>query len=69
MSAALDLPVLGPSLVEETSVSLAEILTALSFALDMTEDAVPGHALRSCLLGMRLGQELGLSAKYMSSLY
>ncbi|HEV2215752.1 MAG TPA: HD domain-containing phosphohydrolase [Terracidiphilus sp.] len=69
MSAALDLPILGPSLVEETSVSLAEILTALSFALDLTEGAVPGHALRSCLIGMRLGQELGLSAKYMSSLY
>jgi len=51
------------------NVSLAEILSALSFALDLTEGAVPGHALRSCLLGMRLGHELGLDASRMSSLY
>jgi putative nucleotidyltransferase with HDIG domain len=50
-------------------VTLAEILSALSFALDLTEDAVPGHALRSCLLGMRLGKELGLDSSRMSDLY
>ena len=51
------------------AVSLAEILSALSFALDLTEGAVPGHALRSCLLGMRLGKEFGLDATRMASLY
>jgi putative nucleotidyltransferase with HDIG domain len=51
------------------SISLAEILSALSFALDLTEGAVPGHALRSCLLGMRLGKELGLDASQMTNLY
>ncbi|MGA8108830.1 MAG: HD domain-containing phosphohydrolase [Acidobacteriaceae bacterium] len=50
-------------------ISLAEILSALSFALDLTEGAVPGHALRSCLLGMRLGQELGLTRAQRASLY
>jgi putative nucleotidyltransferase with HDIG domain len=50
-------------------ISLAEILSALSFALDLTEGAVPGHALRSCLLGMRLGKRLGLAAPRMNSLY
>jgi putative nucleotidyltransferase with HDIG domain len=50
-------------------ISLAEILSALSFALDLTEDAVPGHALRTCLLGMRLGKELGLEPGQMASLY
>jgi putative nucleotidyltransferase with HDIG domain len=50
-------------------ISLPEILSALSFALDLTEGAVPGHAMRSCLLGMRLAGELGLPAGEMASLY
>ncbi|MGH9639235.1 MAG: HD-GYP domain-containing protein [Bryobacteraceae bacterium] len=41
----------------------------MSFALDLTEGAVPGHALRSCLLGMRLGLELGLSDVELADLY
>ena len=53
----------------KSGVSLAEILSALSFALDLTEGAVPGHALRSCLLGMRLGHQLGLPTEQMTSLY
>ena len=44
----------------ESGIPVAEIVSALSFALDLTEDAVPGHALRSCLLGMRLAHSLGL---------
>ena len=50
-------------------ITFSEILSALSFAIDLTEDAVPGHALRSCLLGMRLGRALGLSAKDLAPLY
>ena len=53
----------------KSGVSLAEILSALSFALDLTEGAVPGHALRSCLLGMRLGHQLGLPTEQMTGLY
>jgi HD-GYP domain-containing protein (c-di-GMP phosphodiesterase class II) len=49
--------------------TLAEIISALSFALDLTEGAVPGHALRCCLLGMRLGKELGFSDSELSDLY
>lgn len=49
--------------------SLPELLSALSFALDLTEGAVPGHALRSCLLGMRLGTELGFTPAVMADLY
>ena len=58
--------------VQETgvrAVSLAEILSALSFALDLTEGAVPGHALRSCVLGMRLAEELDLPDSQRASLY
>lgn len=49
--------------------SLAEIISALSFALDLTEGAVPGHALRSCLLAMRIGTELRLSDSMLADLY
>lgn len=52
-----------------TSVSLSEIISALSFALDLTEGAVQGHALRSCLLGMRLAQEIGLPEEQRGPLY
>ena len=50
-------------------ISLSEILSALSFALDLTEGAVPGHALRCCLLGMRLADEAQISAEDRCSLY
>ena len=50
-------------------VALSEIVSALSFALDLTEDAVPGHAVRSCLLGMRIGSALGLGETELCDLY
>jgi len=49
--------------------SQAEIISALSFGLDLTEGAIPGHALRCCLLGMRLGGELGFSDVELGDLY
>ncbi len=49
--------------------SLAEILGALSYALDLTSGQALGHAQRTCLIGMRLGQEIGLPAAQSSSLY
>jgi putative nucleotidyltransferase with HDIG domain len=58
-----------PARYVQRHLSLAEILSALSFALDLTEGAMPGHALRSCLLGMRLARELGLPGHRMASLY
>jgi len=58
-----------PAAVDSRSPSLAEIISALSFALDLTEGAVPGHALRCCLLGMRLGSELGFSDIQLADLY
>lgn len=49
--------------------ALSEVVSALSFALDLTEDAVPGHAVRSCLLGMRIGNKLGLGETELHDLY
>ncbi len=51
------------------SISLSEIISALSYALELTEGAVQGHALRSCLLGMRIAAEARLSSEQTGSLY
>ena len=51
------------------AVSLSEVISAMTFALDMTEGAVAGHGLRSCLLGMRLADALGLPKEMRVSLY
>jgi len=51
------------------SISLSEIISALSYALDLTEGAVHGHALRSCLLGMRIAADAKLPSAQTSGLY
>jgi putative nucleotidyltransferase with HDIG domain len=48
---------------------LPEIISALSFALDLTEGAVHGHSVRSCLLGMRIAEEMQVDAGEMADLY
>jgi putative nucleotidyltransferase with HDIG domain len=53
----------------EGSISLSEIISALSYALDLTEGAVHGHALRSCLLGMRIAHDARLPADQTNGLY
>ncbi|MDE3054200.1 MAG: HD domain-containing protein, partial [Gemmatimonadota bacterium] len=51
------------------TVSLSEVLSALSHALDLTEGAPMGHTMRTCLIGMRLGREMGLGPADLSALY
>jgi HD-GYP domain-containing protein (c-di-GMP phosphodiesterase class II) len=41
----------------------------MSYALDLTEGQTPGHVLRSCAIGMRLAEGLGLGAQERSALY
>jgi HD domain len=48
---------------------LSEVLSALSHALDITEGQVPGHAERSCLIGMRIAAGLDLDDDTRSSLF
>jgi putative nucleotidyltransferase with HDIG domain len=55
--------------VNVSSIRLSEVVGALSYALDLTEGEPPGHAVRSCLIGMRLAQELGLDAATRSDLF
>ena len=54
---------------DHPSIKLPDIISALSFALDLTEGAIPGHAVRSTLLGMRIGAAVGLSSSLLRSLY
>ena len=51
------------------TIRLSEVVGALSYALDLTEGEPPGHAVRSCLIGMRLAQELELDASTRSDLF
>jgi putative nucleotidyltransferase with HDIG domain len=52
-----------------TLVRRSEILAGLSYALDLTEGQRPGHAVRSCLIGMKIADVLGLRDDERSSLF
>ena len=60
-------PAVAPSC--DDTIPLSEIVSALCFALDLTEGAVPGHALRACLIGLRIGAALSFSPAHLSDLY
>ena len=51
------------------SIRLAEIMGALSHALDMTEGQPAGHCIRCCWVGMQVGQELGFATESLGDLY
>src|ERR1700691_5618655 len=61
-----DLRVKSPYLPE---LRLAELLSALSYALDMVEGQAPGHCVRCCWIGVHIGREIGLSEAEISELY
>lgn len=50
-------------------VSQSEVLSALSYALDLTEGQPEGHTLRSCAIGMRISAEIGLPEEGRAALY
>ena len=52
-----------------STVKLSTVLSAMSYALDLTEGQPQGHAARSCLLGMRLAEALQLSPDERSDLF
>jgi putative nucleotidyltransferase with HDIG domain len=45
------------------------ILAALSYGLDLSGGQPLGHAERTCVIGMRLGQEVGLDDEELADLY
>ena len=64
-------PIPDGSLLTEGAVdfSLAQLLTSLSYALDLTSGQPMGHAQRSCLIGMRLAAQIGMSDDDQAILY
>ncbi len=50
-------------------IRLAEIIEALSHALDLTEGQPPGHCIRCCFIGTRIGKALGLPEEALRDLY
>jgi HD-GYP domain-containing protein (c-di-GMP phosphodiesterase class II) len=48
---------------------LAQLIGALSYALDITEGQPAGHCVRCCWIGMRLGREIGLPEEFLGELY
>jgi len=53
----------------DDDVRMSDVLAAMSAALDLVEGQPDGHAARSCLLGMRIAEELGLDAAARESLF
>jgi HD-GYP domain-containing protein (c-di-GMP phosphodiesterase class II) len=45
----------------EQPLSLVSLLASLSFALDLTEGQPMGHAIRTCVVGLRIAEVIGLS--------
>jgi putative nucleotidyltransferase with HDIG domain len=51
------------------SLRLAEIVSALSYALDLTDGQPAGHSVRCCWIGMHIGPAIGLSTAQLSDLF
>ena len=51
------------------SIRTSELISALSYALDLTEGRSMGHSVRTCVMGMRLAQHIGLSMEEQADLY
>jgi putative nucleotidyltransferase with HDIG domain len=52
-----------------STISVSSILSALSYALDLTEGHPRGHSARSCLMGMALAREVGLPERQQQDLF
>ncbi len=49
--------------------SLSEILSAFSYALDLTEGQPAGHSIRACWIGTKLAQAIGMSDAALRDVY
>src|SRR5579863_7994920 len=51
------------------SIRTSELISALSYALDLTEGRSMGHSVRTCVMGMRLAQHIGMAPEEQADLY
>jgi hypothetical protein len=49
--------------------TLAELLSSLSYALDITEGQPEGHCIRACWIGMHIGKHIGMKPGQLWELY
>ncbi|MBA4029848.1 MAG: metal-dependent phosphohydrolase [Planctomyces sp.] len=56
-------------LIEPGKLRLSELISALSVALDLTEGQPAGHAARSCIIGMKIAEQLQLPQDQLVHLY
>ena len=52
--------------LEAERVELSGVIGALPYALDLTEGQPLGHAARSCLIGMRIAEAIGMPERAAS---
>ena len=50
-------------------VPATDVISALSYALDLTEGQPLGHSVQSCMIGMRLARQIGLPIEAQADLY
>ena len=60
---------LAPAENVDSQLRLSEVISAMSYALDITEGQPEGHAIRSCLIGMRIAEELRIRASDKAALF
>jgi hypothetical protein len=56
-------------MADSHEIALSELIGALSRALDIAEGEPQGHAMRSCLIGMRVAEAIDLDADSRSDLF
>src|ERR1700722_14870114 len=50
-------------------VAASDVISALSYALDLTEGQPLGHSVQSCIIGMRLARQIGMPVSDQANLY
>ncbi|HJU47990.1 MAG TPA: HD domain-containing phosphohydrolase, partial [Gaiellaceae bacterium] len=55
--------------MDRSALRLSEVVAALSYALDVADGHDLGHAVRSCVIGMRLADEVGIPVEERSALF
>ncbi|MCW5873241.1 MAG: HD domain-containing protein [Anaerolineales bacterium] len=58
-----------PQTDKAVDIRLSEVLSALTYALDLTEDQPEGHAIRNCMIGMTLANHMQLTSDQRSALF
>ncbi|HRN49802.1 MAG TPA: HD domain-containing phosphohydrolase [Anaerolineales bacterium] len=58
-----------PDIAAAVDIRLSEIVSALTYALDLTEGQPEGHTLRNCMIGMTLADSMDLSSHQRSALF